>query len=57
MTKLLQIGVFCWCSMICALKIKITKMLQCQADCNNNRARVYKAFFIEATNLINIYYI
>ncbi len=32
-------------------------MLQCQADCNNNRARVYEAFFIEATNLINIYYI
>lgn len=27
-------------------------MLQCQADCNNNRARVYEAFFIEATNLI-----
>lgn len=38
--------------MIYVLKIKITKMLQCQADCNNNRARVYEAFFIEATNLI-----
>lgn len=57
MTKLLQIGVFCWFSMIYVLKIKITKMLQCQVDCNNNRAHVYKAFFIEATNLINIYYI
>ncbi len=32
-------------------------MLQCYADCNNNRAHVYKASFLEATNLINIYYI
>lgn len=26
-------------------------MLQYYADCNNNRAHVYKASFLEATNL------
>ena len=45
MTKLLQCSVYAWLLVICVRKIKITKMLQYQADCNNNHAYVCKAFF------------